>query len=55
LCVSFTTYNRRNSLESEFVVRFEDVGNALTNGLTYFYVDKWSDLATWGGISPPIE
>ena len=47
--------NRRSSLESELSISFTDQGDTITNGIKYFYVDKWSDESTWGGITPPRE
>lgn len=43
---------RRNSLASELTVATSN-GMAVSNGIQYLYVDKWSDLNTWGGINPP--
>ena len=47
--------NRRPSLESSLKITFNGRGNAITNNIQYFYIDRWSDINTWGGITPPRE
>lgn len=46
---------RRSSLQSEIKIQFEGSGFAIVNGTKYFYIDRWSDENTWGGIAPPRE
>jgi len=47
---------RRDSLLSEIEVLIEDTGYAVVaSTVTFFYVDRWSETSTWGGISPPKE
>ena len=46
---------RTNSLESKLTIFFSGKGYSVTNGIQYFYVDRWSDTNTWGGIVPPRE
>ena len=42
------------TVKSEVLVNVE--GNfAESGGLTFFYVDLWSSVYTWGGESPPVE
>jgi len=44
--------SRRNSFDSAITISFAN-GNAVTNNTAYFYVDLWSSVNTWSGITPP--
>ena len=49
-----TTGVRPEFVEPTLVIK-TPTGYAATQGLTYLYIDRWSDEATWGGEAIPRE
>ena len=46
---------RKSSLKSQLSIEYAGEGKVITNGIQYLYIDRWSDLSTWGNTVPPRE
>ena len=36
-------------------VRIDGQRAIVVNTVEFLYIDKWSEMSTWGGMSPPVE
>jgi len=48
------TGRRSKYVTPSFVVSVTN-NQASSSGITYLYIDRWSDPVTWGGEIPPRE